>query len=150
MARILITLVLVWLAAGCSHRHTVRSTADTVRTTTATTTSAASCTSVDTLAARAVRHDTLQHAVAGVVVKRGDTIAWQWTAVTVAAAEHRLHATEATRFEAAARTATADTSRYMEHEATVTANRPRASPWALVLAVVLAVALFFTLFNRNK
>lgn len=141
----------LWLAAGCSHRHTVRSTADTVRTTTATHTAAAACTEVDTLAARAVRHDTLQHAVQGVVVKRGDTVEWQWTAVTVAAAEHRLHATEATRFEAAARTFAADTSRYMEHEVTVTATRPSAAnPWPLRLAAVLAIVLILRIFTRNK
>lgn len=139
------------LAAGCSHRHTVRTTADTVRTTTATHTAAAACTAVDTLAARAVRHDTLQHAVQGVVVKRGDTVEWQWTAVTVAAAEHRLHTTEATHFEAAAHTATADTTRYMEHEVSATATRrPAVNAWALRLAVVLAIVLILRIFTiRN-
>lgn len=152
MHRLLLLTLCLLLAAACSHhRNTVSATVDSVRTSTTTHLSAADCTVLDTQEVRAVKHDTVQHSVQGVVVKRGDTLAWKLTALTIAAAGQRLHAAGSNRLHASEQTYEDDILRYMVGKSSVTPTRPQPiKPWAIVLAVVLASALIFSLKNRNK
>ena len=130
MHRLLLLSLCLLLAAACSHhrstvsttnhRSTVNATADSVRTTTTTHSATADCTAFDTLAARAVKHDTVQHAVHGLVVKRGDTLAWKLTAFTVAAAEQRMQAEGSKRLQASERTYEDEILRYLVAKSAVT------------------------------
>ena len=130
MHRLLLLTICLLLAAACSHhrstvsttnhRSTVNATVDSVRTNTATHSASADCTAFDTLAARAVKHDTVQHALHGVVVKRGDTLAWKLTAFTVAAAEQRMKTVGSKRLQASERTYEDEILRYLVAKSAVT------------------------------